>query len=51
MSRRAIIIVVGAGWRLESADLINKSGLGLVALIAARQISRDASIRQAMRNL
>ncbi len=31
------------------ADL--KPGLGLVALIAARQISRDAAIRQAMRNL
>jgi sensory rhodopsin len=33
------------------ADLINKVGLGLVALIAAKQISRDAAIRQAMRNL
>jgi sensory rhodopsin len=33
------------------ADLVNKVGLGLVALIAARQISRDAAIRQAMRNL
>ncbi len=33
------------------ADLINKPGLGLVALIAARQITRDAAIRQAMRNL
>ena len=33
------------------ADLVNKPGLGLVALIAARQISRDAAIRQAMRNL
>jgi hypothetical protein len=30
---------------------VNKPGLGLVALIAARQISRDAAIRQAMRNL
>lgn len=33
------------------ADLINKVGLGLVALIAAKQISRDAAIRQAMRSL
>ena len=33
------------------ADLINKPGLGLIALIAARQISRDAGIRQAMRSL
>ncbi len=33
------------------ADLINKPGLGLVALIAARQITRDAAIRQAMRSL
>ena len=33
------------------ADLINKPGLGLVALIAAKQITRDAAIRQAMRDL
>jgi sensory rhodopsin len=33
------------------ADLINKPGLGLVALIAAKQITRDAAIRDAMRNL
>ncbi|MGL6289773.1 MAG: bacteriorhodopsin [Silanimonas sp.] len=33
------------------ADLINKVGLGLVALVAAKQISREAAIRQAMRAL
>jgi sensory rhodopsin len=33
------------------ADVINKPGLGLIALIAAKQITRDAAIREAMRKL
>ncbi len=33
------------------ADLINKVGLGLVAVAAAKQITRDAQIRNAMRSL
>jgi sensory rhodopsin len=42
---------IGRELAYNIADLINKPGLGLVALIAARQITRDAAIRQAMRNL
>jgi bacteriorhodopsin len=33
------------------ADLINKVGLGLVAILAARAITRDIQIREAMRQL
>jgi sensory rhodopsin len=33
------------------ADLINKVGLGLVVIIAAKQITRDAAIRDAMRRI
>jgi sensory rhodopsin len=42
---------IGRELAYNIADLINKPGLGLVALIAAKQITRDAAIRQAMRNL
>jgi sensory rhodopsin len=33
------------------ADLINKVGLGIVVITAARQITRDAAIRDAMRRI
>jgi sensory rhodopsin len=33
------------------ADLVNKVGLGLIAVLAAKQITREAAIREAMRKL
>jgi sensory rhodopsin len=42
---------IGRELAYNIADLINKVGLGLVALVAAKQITRDAAIRDAMRNL
>jgi sensory rhodopsin len=33
------------------ADLVNKVGLGMVVIIAAKQITRDAAIRDAMRKI
>ena len=33
------------------ADLINKVGLGLVVVTAAKEITRDAQIRDAMRQI
>lgn len=42
---------IGRQLAYNIVDLVNKVGLGLVALVAAKQITRDAAIRDAMRNL
>jgi len=33
------------------SDLVNKVGLGLIALVAAKEISRDIQLKRAMRDI